>query len=206
VEPIRIAITGFGAFGAASAHPVDDNPSRAIAFALEREPPAGVVVAARELSVTFRRAPEELERWLDSLALAPHALLGLGVQSKGGVFRLERRARGRLEDPRTDNDGITASDATRELSGELETDLDLAALERALRSGGAHDVLRSESAGGFVCERLYHALLEQGARRRVPALFLHLPKLEQAALDVQTRVVAALVGELARQVRERGAR
>ncbi|MBI5434097.1 MAG: hypothetical protein HZA52_14790 [Planctomycetes bacterium] len=200
MQPTRIAITGFGAFRGESDVAVVENPSRAIAFALEREPPPGVQVVAAELSVTFERAPRELERWLAGLDAPPAALLGLGVQSRGGVYRLERRARARLEGDRRDNDGRGAGEATAGLTGDLATELDLARLAVALRVGGASDVLCSDDAGGFVCERVYHALLERGRSLGVPAVFLHLPTVAQAPIAEQTRIVRALVIELARLV------
>ncbi len=203
MQPTRIAITGFGAFGGESDVAVVENPSRAIAFELEREPPPDVRVVALELSVTFERAPRELERWLSRLAEPPDALLGLGVQSRGGVYRLERRARARLEGDRRDNDDRGADEATRGLSGELSTSLELTRLAAALRSGGAGDVVCSDDAGGFVCERVYHALLERGRSLGVPALFLHLPTVAQAPVAEQTRIVRALVVELAALVRPR---
>lgn len=196
----RIAITGFGAFGAGSSAPVALNPSREVALALEREPPPGVEVVARELSVTFDGAPAELAAWLASLAPAPGCLLGLGVQSRGGVFRLERRARGQLFGARRDEAGRGASEATAGLAGERATRLDFGRLEAALRAAGAAAVQWSEDAGGFVCERVYHELLAHGERLGVPALFLHLPTAEQVAVAQQTRVVGALVSELAREV------
>ncbi|MCE9595684.1 MAG: hypothetical protein K8S98_15960 [Planctomycetes bacterium] len=196
----RVVITGFGPFGAGGDAPVTENPSRAIAFELEREPPTGVEVFARELSVTFERAPRELAEWLSTSSLAPDVLLGLGVQSRGGVFRLERRARAALGDGRRDNDGLGAGTARVEGAPDLATELDLAPLAAALRAGGAFDVQLSDDAGGYVCERVYHALLEQGRRLGVPAVFLHLPMVAQVSIVEQTRVVRALVSELARTV------
>lgn len=198
---VRIAITGFGPFAGSSGAPVELNPSREIASALAAAPPAGTEVVAKELSVTFESAPRELDAWLAALEPAPQVLLGLGVQSGGGVFRLERRARGRLVGERRDNAGREAAAATAHLQGERATELDLSRLAAALRAGGADDVVCSDDAGGYVCERVYHELLSHGERLAVPALFLHLPRAEQVPVAAQTRVVAALVAELARAVR-----
>ncbi|MCK6448317.1 MAG: hypothetical protein L6Q99_18165 [Planctomycetes bacterium] len=200
---VRIAITGFGPFVGSSGTPIELNPSREIARALASAPPAGVDVVSTELSVTFDGAPRELAAWLASLEPAPRVLLGLGVQSGGGVFRLERRARGRLVGDRRDNAGREAGAATADLEGERETELDFVGLEVALRAGGAAGVVRSNDAGGFVCERVYFELLRHGERLGVPALFLHLPRAEQVSIEAQTRVVAALVAELARRVASR---
>lgn len=203
MTPVRIAITGFGPFVGSSGVAVELNPSREIARALANSPPAGVDVVATELPVTFDGAPRELAAWLAALEPAPVVLLGLGVQSRGGVFRLERRARGHLAGERRDNAGAEAGAATAHLDGERETRLDFAGLEAALRAGGAEDVVGSDDAGGFVCERVYFELLRHGERLGVPALFLHLPRAEQVSIEAQTRVVGALVAELARRAAAR---
>ncbi len=201
---VQIWITGFGPFvGSGEFPPVLENPSRDIAFALEREPPSGVRVRALELPVSFAKAPAALDRWLAARDEAPHVLLGLGVQSRGGLFRLERRARGALVGDRPDNEGATANSLRIEVGRELSTEFDLERLSRALRRGGSGEVNLSEDAGGYVCERAYHALLSWGERIDCPALFLHIPTIAQVPTAKQIEVVRELVRELSAIANER---
>jgi len=185
-----VLVTGFGPFPG-----VSENPSVAVARALEAEPPRGAHVVARELPVTFATAPAAVERALAELPRAPAALLGLGVQPDA-TFRLERRARGRLRGDRADAAGATATDAGVDAGADLECALDLEALAASLRAAGAGAVTLSDDAGGYVCERTYHALLSAGAARGVPAVFLHVPPVEALAASAQVPLVRALLEAL----------
>jgi pyrrolidone-carboxylate peptidase len=188
-EPL-VLVTGFGAY-----EHVGRNPSREVALALEREPPAGARVVAAELPVAFDRVGTALERGLLGLPRRPDLLLGLGVQ-KLPSFRLERRARGRLAGRRRDNDGRAASDLRGGPAIDRSTRFDLERLAEVLRAAGAPRVTISDDAGGYVCERTYHALLTAGARMGAPALFLHVPPSEALAPEHQAPIVRALVGAL----------
>lgn len=189
-EPL-VLVTGFGPFRGRAR-----NPSRDVARALEREPPRGVRVVARELPVTFRGAPRAIRAALAELApRRPDALLGLGVQREAG-FRLERRARGRYRGRRLDNAGASPASLALDLGADLECALDLAPLAAALREAGAPSVRVSDDAGGFVCEVSFHTLLEEA--RGVPAVFLHVPPAQVLDADAQTPIVRALLARLAR--------
>ena len=201
-------ITGFGPFPG-----VTDNPSIRVAEALAAEPPAGVRVVARELPVTFEGAPQSVAEAARELeAEAPGelvALLGLGVQPEAS-FRLEQRARGQLDGGRADNAGITASAVGVDAGADLTCPLDLEQLAGALRgaladlrgavaAGERPAVVLSDDAGGYVCERTYHALLTCARERGLTALFLHIPPAASMDPAVQAPIVRALVAELARQ-------
>jgi pyroglutamyl-peptidase len=180
-----VLVTGFGPF-----EKVRTNPSRAIAAALAAEPPRGVRVAAAELPVSFTAAPLAVERFVARHAKRrPALLLGLGVQ-RDPWFRLESRARGRYTTERLDNDGRAgASLAT--IGPALRTRCDLRALAELLRGCGAADVRLSDDAGGYVCERTYHALLAAGAERGIEAVFLHVPPARAVRSPAQARIVRA---------------
>ena len=185
-------VTGFGSF-----EDVGHNPSGEVALALEREPPAGTRVRAVELPVTFGGVEAALERGLAALGEdRPRALLGLGVQ-KLASFRLERRARGRLTGRRTDNAGRSASRHARGRAVDRATRVPLEPLIELLERAGAPRAVLSEEAGGYVCERTYHALLTAGERLGIPALFLHVPPAEALAPEAQLPIVRALVRALA---------
>lgn len=198
---LAILITGFGPFRGHGAHPrIDDNPSRAIAFALERDPPAGTRVRAAELPVTFLGAPAAIDALFAGTSERPALLLGLGVISRGGGYRLERRARGRLAGERPDQDGRTASELAIDAGPDRGTGLALEPLADAMRGAGAPAVEISSDAGAYVCERSYHALLGWGEKLAVPALFVHIPPVHELDVEQQTAIVRALVEALAREV------
>jgi len=187
-----VLVTGFG--------PFEDrrhNPSRVVAAALERVPPAGLRVRARELPVSFLAAPREVERFVARHARSrPVLVLGLGVQRKG-YFRFERRARGRYTTRRVDNDGTVGARLGARVGRTLRTTLDLRLLARLLRAAGAADVRISSNAGGYVCERTYHALLTSASKRGLAALFLHVPPSEDVPSRTQVRLVRAWLAAFA---------
>lgn len=185
-----VLVTGFGPFRGRA-----QNPSRDVARALERDPPPGVRVVARELPVTFRGAPRAIRRALARLAPErPAVLLGLGVQ-RHPYFRLERRARGVYGGRRLDNAGDSPARLRLDLGPERECALALEPLAEVLRAAGARDVRISDDAGGFVCEVCFHTLL--GEARGAPAVFLHVPPVRALDAAAQTPIVRALVAALA---------
>lgn len=187
-------VTGFGPF-----FRVTRNASGEVARALAAAPPPGWDVVAHELPVTFAGAPPALEAALDALApRIPDLLLALGVHREGW-FRLERRARPRLDSAKPDNDGVYAAALGPVGERELATPLDLAALAERLRRAGAAEARVSEDAGGFVCERAYLAALEAGRRRGFPALFLHVPPAERLDPAEQAAILRRFLAELARE-------
>lgn len=184
----QLLITGFGPFAG-----VDHNPSGELAKHLGQRADCW----GCELPVTFRGAPEELERQLADFPETVIGILCLGVHPGPG-FRLEQRARGTFGGDRPDNEGVTAGDL--DLGGpDRNTILDLGALGAALRGAGAQEVSLSRDAGAFVCEATYRCALRAGAARRIPALFLHVPPSEELSVRRQGGIVTALVEEFLRQ-------
>ena len=176
-----ILLTAFGPFPG-----VERNPSREVAAALEREPPRDARILSRELPVTFRGVPSAIDAFLaDHARERPAALVGLGVQRRAS-FRLERRARGRYDSERPDNDGFAPAQLALDLGSELTTRVDLERLAEGLRSAGAPAVEISDDAGGYVCERTYHQLLLRGEELDLPTVFLHVPPV--AAMDPAEQV------------------
>lgn len=181
-------VTGFGPFEKRRF-----NPSRVVAAALERDAPRGVRVISCELPVSFHGAPREVERFVARHARnRPLLLLGLGVQ-RGDYFRFEQRARGRYTTARTDNDGVAGAQVGASVGPTMRTEVDVRELAKLLRSAGASDVRISNDAGGYVCERTYHALLSAGREHGIPAVFLHVPPAAEAPSRVQTRLVRAML-------------
>ncbi len=183
-----VLVTGFGPFENRRF-----NPSRVVAAALEREPPRGVRVVSCELPVSFLGAPREVARFVARHARRrPALILGLGVQ-RAPYFRFEKRARGRYTTPRVDNDGVAGAEVGARIGPTLRTAVDVRRLARLLREAGASDVRLSNDAGGYVCERTFHALLSVGAEHGIPALFLHVPPAADVPSRVQARLVRAML-------------
>ena len=184
-----VLVSGFGAFEG-----VSDNPSGALARILgQRQDVVGV-----ELPVTFRGSGEALDAALIAMDPPPVAVLALGVH-RGPGFRLESRATADLTSTRPDNAGEVGS--VLGLSGpERRTSLDLDAVERVLENAGSGPVQRSDDAGGYVCQRVYWHALGLAAELEVPALFLHIPPIDQRSVVDQQPCVEAVVAEILRQV------
>jgi pyrrolidone-carboxylate peptidase len=79
----------------------------------------------------------------------------------------------------------------------LETIVPLARLLARLHGRGLAEVRISHTAGGYVCEHLYHHLLARAAERGVPGLFVHVPPLRFTPLERQLEVLRAILAELA---------
>ncbi len=174
--PSRILLTGFEPFSGFAVNPSWE-AARAVAARL------GEDVAARLLPVDHasasRRMPEVLRE------VRPEICLATGLAA-GDRFRLELRARKPTALP--DADG----------PDELRGDWPLDATERCLASLGV-PVVRSDDAGGYVCETAYWALLRFREEHGYPeqALFLHVPAVsERFPVEETTRCVEAVVRDL----------
>ncbi|NOT31126.1 MAG: hypothetical protein HOP15_11815 [Planctomycetes bacterium] len=183
-------VSGFGPFEAFGV-----NPSAEVARALAARPPAGLRVRSRILPVSYARAPLVWDELLAS-GDPPELLLGLGVASRRRGFSLERWAKPQLKLVlRQDVDGRSA----REFSVDgprLRTSVDLARLLVALRRRGVKEASISRTAGGYVCEHIYHHLLAHAGERGVPGLFVHVPPLRFAPLERQIQVIGWVLEEL----------
>lgn len=186
-----LLVSGFGPFG-----DVTFNPSGAIATALRDQPPHGWDVHAAVLPVTFAGAPRALAEALAALEHAPSLLLGLGVHP-GASFRLERCARAGFSAPvRPDTAGDTSyADAARG-AVDRACSLDLRALASLLLDAGAGAVTLSNDAGAYVCERVFHQLLELGAAYDVATLFLHVPPERFVTHTQQALIVRRFIAQL----------
>lgn len=189
VAPL-VVVTGFGPF-----LDVAENPSGKVAMLLAEDPPPGIEVRGFELPVSFANSPRALAASLAGLGQRPDLLLGLGVH-RGNNFRVERRARCVLDSHKPDDEGVFASALAPLGDRDLETPFDLSRLSTALESPHLEPTQYSEEAGGYVCERTYHALLSQSEHEGVPALFIHVPKEEFLSVEEQARHMRAVILEL----------
>lgn len=193
-----VLVTGFGPF-----LDVARNPSGEAALALAQAPPPGLEVVGVELPVSFAGAPAALEAALSGLApRVPDVLLALGLH-RGSWLRLEQRARARLGSAKPDAEGRRGAEQGLLAGGELRCRLDLEVLAQGLVAAGAADVRLSRDAGGYVCERTYHAALAAGERLGRPALFLHVPPPQHLDAPSLAALLGAWLPELVRQARAR---
>ncbi len=192
VSESLVLVSGFGPF---ETHEI--NPSGEVARALAASPPVGVRVCSALLPVSFARAPEvwdELLAGLHGRGDRPVLYLGLGVAKRAG-YRLERFAKPELKlVPRVDVDGRAAREFTRP-GPRLESGVDMLRLLAALRRRGVGDARISRTAGGYVCERIYHHLLTRAGEHGVAGLFLHVPPLRFESIERQVQVAAWVLGE-----------
>ena len=190
MEPPLVVVTGFGPF-----LDVKENPSGKIARLLASEPPAGIDVHGLELPVSFAGSPRALAEGLASLEREPVLLLGLGVH-RGAGFRVERRARAVLDSHKPDSEGVFAEALAPLSTADLRTSLMIDGLHEVLDHESLAATTYSDDAGGYVCERTYHALLTEASRRDVPALFIHVPGEEHLDVPDQSARIAAAITRL----------
>jgi pyrrolidone-carboxylate peptidase len=178
-------VTGFGPFESYGV-----NPSAEVALALARRPPTGLTVVAGVLPASFERAPRAWDELYDGLKGRPELVLALGVLRAGDRgFRIEAAAGPELVlVPRPDVDGRMPAEFSRP-GPTLTSAVDVDALQRRLVERGVHEARCSRSAGGYVCERLYHHVLARSREHGVRALFVHVPPLSATPLERQVEVV-----------------
>ncbi|MDG1051032.1 MAG: hypothetical protein P8M11_12155 [Planctomycetota bacterium] len=191
-----LLLTGFEPFLDVQLNPSGEVAQRLDGATLGASSGRGLVVSSRVLPVAFGPAPLELEAALSALGGEVAAVVSLGVH-RGSAFRLEGRARATFESDQLDNDGQRGAGVQLDGPAERRTTLDLSRCERWLLDAGAAEVTRSEDAGGYLCERIYRAGLDAGARLGLPALFLHVPPVELVGVEAQVRVVRGFLEALA---------
>jgi len=171
-HPPRVLLTGFEPFDGA-----DLNPSWEVARALDGELIAGAQVVARQLPTTFAGAPVALAAALR--ALRPVAVVALGLAGGRAAVSVERVSINVIDARIPDNAGEQPIDQPVVPGGPLayRSTLPIKAIVARLREQGiAAEV--SQTAGTFVCNQVFHALMHALRRRPgVRAGFIHLPLL-----------------------------
>ncbi|MHC4377930.1 MAG: pyroglutamyl-peptidase I family protein [Planctomycetota bacterium] len=188
----QLLLTGFGPF-----LKVTDNPSGALARRFDGREAGELTVKGCELPVVFDEVEGALDAALAGLDDAPVGLLGLGVH-RGGQWRVERHARRPLTATKPDVSGRVAAQA-RFAPGAaplISTSFEVIGLAGALSTAGfpAH---ASGHAGGYVCDRTYHALLSRARALDVPALFVHVPPYDQVDLERHAAALEVVLAWLA---------
>ncbi len=191
-----ILLTGFEPFGGGTA-----NSSWAIAERLQGERIADARIASVCLPCRFDTSEAALREALNRHR--PRLVLALGQAASRPVLSFERVAVNWIDARIPDNGGAQPVDVPVRPGGPpaLFTGLPIKAMAAAARDAGAASEI-SFSAGSFVCNQLFYALMQ--ALRRRPGVrggFLHVPALDSAMpLDLMVAGVrAALAAALQTQ-------
>jgi len=154
-----VIVAGFGAFEG-----VIDNPSAAIAEALDGCVIGDLTVFGREMPVSYRRSVEVCRMWLESTRAV--AIVGIGVAMTRQGVTIERT--GCLPSPtdRPDVDGQTDPGCDAALPPTVRSTMDVDKIAELLGADVGDD------AGDYVCNSwLYQASRQFG----VDVGFIHVP-------------------------------
>lgn len=206
--PRPLLLTGFEPFGGERR-----NPSIELARALEGECLHGLPIVVQALPCVFETATQALDAALDRWA--PAVVLALGQAGGRCDLSFERVAINLIDARIPDNAGAQPIDVAVQPGGPAAyfTSLPVKAMVAAARAAGVPASL-STSAGTFVCNQVFYALMHRLATTpRVPGVgagFLHLPLLPQQAgaavgqpsmaLDTMVRGLRAALAEAVRRL------
>ena len=169
---MRVLLTGFEPFGN-----YKENSSWAVA---EKVAACGVCnanVMARRLPVSFEGVGIALRRAVEECH--PDVIIMLGQSANIDYVKLERIAINMMDSAKPDNDGYIPDEVPIYTDGAaaLFTNTDIKALRRAVEEQGIVAQV-SNSAGLYVCNRLYYEALLLCKEKGMKALFVHLPLYE----------------------------
>src|SRR5688572_8485721 len=173
---MKALVTGFDAFGGDKV-----NPS-ALAVGRLKRTLGGLAIHAVELPTSYGRAPIVLRAAIHEVR--PDIVLGVGQAGGRSELCLERVAIN-VQDARIkDNDGKQPIDrpVVREGPAAYFSTLPVKACVAEMRKAGLPAAV-SNSAGTFVCNHVFYALMELAARHSRPLRggFLHVPYAPQQA-------------------------
>lgn len=176
--PARILLTGFEPFDKDTV-----NPSWEVARALHGQMIAGAEVCAVQLPCVFGDAMQVLDNALAELQ--PVLVISLGLAGGRSEITPERVAIN-IDDARIpDNAGNQPIDAAVVANAPAAyfSTLPIKAMVRSLRDQGIPAAV-SNTAGTFVCNHIFYALMHRLARRVAAGVrggFIHVPALPQQA-------------------------
>jgi pyroglutamyl-peptidase len=190
---MRAIVTGFEPFGDYS-----ENSSWEVARTVASCDVDGVEIVAVQLPVSFARVGGALRCAVEQHT--PDLLIMLGQSSATDRIRLERVALNLMDSAMGDNDGFKPNEEPI-YDGEesaLFTTLPIKHLRRAIDEQGI-SVKISNSAGLYVCNRIYYEALRMCKERAMQAIFVHLPLCEEQTSH-QTDKKSMTLGEMCRAV------
>lgn len=180
-SPPTVLLTGFDPFGGDTVNPSWEAVSR-----LHDEVIAGYHVVGVQLPTSFARAPKVLRAAIRGHA--PSLILCIGQAGGRAAMSLERVAIN-VDDARIgDNDGAQPIDVriVRRGPAAYFLTLPIKAMFAALRDAGIPAEI-SQTAGTFVCNHVFYALMHIAAAKPAPirprAGFVHIPFLPEQAHD-----------------------
>ena len=172
----RVLVTGFEPFGGE-----EINASGKVVKRLEANPAPNLDLSFRILPTEFARAPQALEKTIQSLE--PEVVICLG-QARGRHCITPERIAINV----TDASMLADNAGDRPDSGPVVEDgpaaywstLPIKAIEKRLRTGGIPAQV-SNTAGTFVCNQVFYALMHLISTRRpeVRGGFIHVPILPE---------------------------
>ena len=175
----RVLLTGFEPFGGEKV-----NPSGLAVAAVAAAPPPGLEVSAARLSCVFGQAVEELEAAIDRTR--PELVLCVG-QAGGRADLTVERVAVNLDDARIpDNAGRQPVDQpiAEDRPAAYFSGLPVKRCVAAARAAGVPASV-SQTAGTFLCNHVFYALMHLIATRR-PGLrggFVHVPYAPEQVVD-----------------------
>jgi len=171
-----VLLTGFAPFAGEAI-----NPSWQAARALDGETIEGHRVVARELPTEFEGSSRELRKMLRETK--PRVAVAVGLAGGRQGISLERVAINVIDARVPDNAGAQPVDVPVVVRGPAAyfSTLPIKAALAALQGEGI-DAHVSQTAGTYVCNAVFYALMHAARRKSIRAGFVHVPYLtEQAA-------------------------
>jgi pyroglutamyl-peptidase len=168
-SPGILLLTGFEPFGG---HAV--NPSWEIARALHGLRVGSLVVHSVQLSCVFGESAQALQSALQSLQ--PRAVIALGLAASRHEISIERVALN-VDDARIpDNRGQQPIDEPIEVEGPYAypSSLPIKRIAAALTDAGWRAAV-SQTAGTYVCNHVFYALMHAVQGQGIQAGFIHVP-------------------------------
>lgn len=154
-----VIVAGFGSFEG-----VIDNPSSAIAQALDGCVLNGVSIIGREMPVSYRRSVEVCRMWVESAGAV--GVVGIGVAVSRSAVTVERTGVLPVGDGRCDVDGEVGPVCAAGSAPQVRATIDVDRLAELICAEVGDD------AGQYVCNGwLYQAV----TALKVPVGFIHVP-------------------------------
>ncbi|MFB0984803.1 MAG: hypothetical protein QMB94_00800 [Phycisphaerales bacterium] len=179
---MKILLTGFEPFGSSEL-----NPSAMVVEALAADPPPNVDLVTAVLAVVGEEAGDRVVGLVDTER--PDAVVMLGEATGRAGVTIEQVAINLRDYGMNDNVGNRVSNqpVVDAAPDAYFTTLPVDELVGRIRAVGI-PASRSLSAGAFLCNEISYRVLHANAiaNRRIPAGFVHLPRLPEQCLDADT--------------------
>ncbi len=207
MKTLRVLLTGFEPFGK-----YNENSSWAVAEKVAACGFVGAEVVAMRLPVSFAGVGTALRKAVKECS--PDVVIMLGQAAGIDFIKLERIAINMMDATTPDNDGYMPDEEPICADGlaALFTNCDIKGLRKAVEESGTA-VKVSNSAGLFVCNRLYYEALQLcNEKPGMKALFVHLPFYDgqpsatagqlTMPLDEMVKAVRIIIGSIMQEIKK----